>query len=554
MLQKTKKRLFVLIAGLVATAGTVTWLASAATPVRLYVSPAEQTAVANDSFSVAVRLYTPSTSVDYVRAYISYPADKLQVSSISAAGSAFSYQHEQSFDNTAGQIRLGRYSHGSAVNGDLLVATVTFQAKSSGDAVAAFQAASSVRLLSDAQQERLTETMPGQYKITGPAASSSSPAASVPNPSLSPNPNPAPVPSTPPATAIPPAQPSRSASESQSGQQGDDRPDGVTVPVKITILSRKREPVRDVQVTVDGLTQTTDHAGTVLFGLQPGVTVAQVKSGRTVKDFDITVEDTAAQQITLPGEQSFVFVLPQTGTVSAFFGGALVVPMGGLTAFIVSRRRKLQRIKVPVFGYAPATHLRKPRVQKQDPNLTLEVHPHQLAGASIIRAKHITALPKPSRPPAKKKQPAAILLPTKAKTIPVLPGGPPPPRAAPLAPLPTPPVSSPPAAVVQLPPAMPQPVAAPVASPPLAVPTIQEPLYPQPKGSKTPEWQLDIQRQLAKSRQAEKFEEPQDMFETADEQYHYDKKFGAVQPKTRIVKHIKHEPEDIKKASKKYLF
>lgn len=95
--------------------------------------------------SVQVRLNAGGDSVNAVSAYLSYPADKLDVAWVSP-GSAFSIEAEKSFGG--GIIKISRGSFGG-VSGNVNVATIGFRGKAAGQAGVSFIGGSAAPRLSD---------------------------------------------------------------------------------------------------------------------------------------------------------------------------------------------------------------------------------------------------------------------------------------------------------------------------------------------------------------------------------------------------------------------
>lgn len=586
MTHKTKKYKLLLLFVLLFIAASATWLVNASGTVKLYLYPASHTVTKNSTFTVAIRLNAVSTAVDYARAYMSFPTDKLQVVSISSAGSEFSYQHEQTYDNSAGTIKVARYSYGTTLTGDLLLSQVTFRAVNEGAASIVFTPDSTVRLISDASSEKLTSTSGGNYTVTG------TPASNTPAPSLStpsqPSPNPTPTPIDPSAPQSPPSnEPNQSTSITAPPDTITPQDEALpTVPVKIVVLSNDRKPVSNASVTINGLTQHTNENGTVHFVLAMGTTVAHVKADDVSKEFDLNIERaTDNQALTLPIEQSFVFVLPPGGTlVTGLFGAALLLPLGMITVFIVNRHRKTQRHPLAVFGYAPYSHLKKPRAAKhhhskiaEEPSVVQPTEPvsrpkktmghigHKIILGSRRSQRTITPVPATSKPKDVTTLPALA--------IPILPRhevpSPPPVKTIPKQ-TPEPKQETPilPKPVVETEATQSKdekPKAHNVVLPaPASTPRVH-PESPVDDTHRTPDWQQDIKRNLAKTQSHEKYVEPKDMFELAEEQFHYEDKFKKHLPpkQAEVTEQLEGEeaeaddPEridSVQNSHKKYLF
>ena len=162
---------------------SVLFISFAATPpTKLYLKPAAKSININTSFTVDV-LVQADKQVNYARAYLDFPAAKLQVTSVSASGSDFASQGEQTYNNTAGQVKITRYSS-TQKTGSLLVARVTFQTKQNGSAAVTFN--SSSRLTNGGAYggyypDLATSKDGGTYTITTP--SNPAPPATPPPPS-----------------------------------------------------------------------------------------------------------------------------------------------------------------------------------------------------------------------------------------------------------------------------------------------------------------------------------------------------------------------------------
>lgn len=116
---------------------------------------------------VRVILSTGGESVNGVSAYLSYPADKLQVTGISYGG-AFPIAAEGSFGG--GGIRISRASF-SGASGGLTVATIGFRGKAEGSATVSFIGGSAAARTSDSS-DSLSGTGGGTYTIVQGATTS----------------------------------------------------------------------------------------------------------------------------------------------------------------------------------------------------------------------------------------------------------------------------------------------------------------------------------------------------------------------------------------------
>lgn len=128
----------------------------------LYLSPGSTNISQGSTVSVSIGINTAGESVNGVSAYLSYPADKLEVASISYGGS-FSIAAEGSYGG--GGIRISRGSI-SGVVGNVNVATVGFRGKSRGTATVSFIGGSAAPRTSDSSDSlSLGASTGGTYKI-----------------------------------------------------------------------------------------------------------------------------------------------------------------------------------------------------------------------------------------------------------------------------------------------------------------------------------------------------------------------------------------------------
>lgn len=111
----------------------------------LYLSPASANIPAGTTVSVSVGINTAGESVNGVSAYLSYPADKLEVAWISY-GSKFDIAAEGIYGG--GSIRISRGSI-SGVVGNVNLATIGFKGKAQGAATVAFVSGSAAARSSD---------------------------------------------------------------------------------------------------------------------------------------------------------------------------------------------------------------------------------------------------------------------------------------------------------------------------------------------------------------------------------------------------------------------
>lgn len=111
----------------------------------LYLSPGGGTIYTGGVTSVQIRLSAGGDAVNGVSAFLSYPADKLDVAWVSAGG-AFAIDAERTYGG--GIIKVSR-GNINPVSGDVNVATIGFRGKSAGSAAVSFIGGSQAPRASD---------------------------------------------------------------------------------------------------------------------------------------------------------------------------------------------------------------------------------------------------------------------------------------------------------------------------------------------------------------------------------------------------------------------
>lgn len=139
----------------------------------LYFSPASRSVDVGNTFTVAIYVSSPTESMNAAAGTISFPDDKLQVTSISKTGSLFSlWAQEPSFSNSAGTVSFEGVVLNPGFTGNAgKILSVTFRARAAGSAVVRFSTASV--LANDGQGTNILATMgSAQFEIgnTGPVA------------------------------------------------------------------------------------------------------------------------------------------------------------------------------------------------------------------------------------------------------------------------------------------------------------------------------------------------------------------------------------------------
>ena len=143
-------------------------LASASFASTLSLSPSNTTIPQGSIVGVSVRLNTQGESINGVSAYLSYPKDLLEVSSITYGSSSFGIAAESSYGG--GAIRISRGSI-NGVAGNVGVATINFKGKTQGKATVSFIGGSGApRTANSTDSLALAGSTGGTYTIGPPKA------------------------------------------------------------------------------------------------------------------------------------------------------------------------------------------------------------------------------------------------------------------------------------------------------------------------------------------------------------------------------------------------
>jgi hypothetical protein len=157
----------------------------AAGAASLYLNPASGTYTTGQVVSVQIMVNTGGQPVNAVQADFTYPASKLQFSSIDGTGSVMSIDASSTGGN--GSVSIAR-GNTSAYTGTGLLATVRFTALASGSAPLTFSASSAVVRSTD--NTNVLGTMTGaNYTLASPATPTPTP---TPTPTAAKTPTPAP--------------------------------------------------------------------------------------------------------------------------------------------------------------------------------------------------------------------------------------------------------------------------------------------------------------------------------------------------------------------------
>jgi hypothetical protein len=140
-----KKRLQIYSLGLFLVGVFIFWcLPSLAQAATLYFAPSSGGAAIGSSFSVGVYASSPDQAVNAMAGYISFPADKLSVTSVSKSGSAVTlWVQEPTYSNTSGTVSFeGLIPNPGYTGSAAKLITITFQARTTGTAALSFSSGS----------------------------------------------------------------------------------------------------------------------------------------------------------------------------------------------------------------------------------------------------------------------------------------------------------------------------------------------------------------------------------------------------------------------------
>ncbi len=114
---------------------------AATNTVRLYVQPSSTSITVGSTVTLQIRLNKDSNShIDYTNAIVAYPAQLFEVTTISTSGSYFVENNGPSttYSNSAGSLQVRGSGATLPTQADVLVASVTFRAKTAGNAAIIF--------------------------------------------------------------------------------------------------------------------------------------------------------------------------------------------------------------------------------------------------------------------------------------------------------------------------------------------------------------------------------------------------------------------------------
>ncbi|MFH0936731.1 MAG: hypothetical protein V1808_00345 [Candidatus Daviesbacteria bacterium] len=129
----------------------------------LYLAPSKGSVGLGSTLTVTVRLAAGGDAVNAVSAFLSYPADKLEVAWVGYGGSSFSVQAESTYGGGIVKISRGSFS---PVTGNANVGTIGFRGKALGSATVAFIGGSAAPRASDSSDSlNLGGSSGGTYNV-----------------------------------------------------------------------------------------------------------------------------------------------------------------------------------------------------------------------------------------------------------------------------------------------------------------------------------------------------------------------------------------------------
>ena len=213
----------------------------------LYLTPNSARLLVGQTYAIQVRENSSTVSVNHVKTSLSYASSLLDLKAVSISGSPFNVV----LDDTGGSglISLDSETDNATLSGDQLVATIDFEALTSGQVSVIFSQSSAVMATSD-NLNQLGQLNDGIYALSAPAASPAPPSATstVPKPPVHVTPAPAQSsPSTPSATspATAPANVSPTPSPSVVTTQAPPSPAEKAKPHKVAAV---KQPSRKLPI------------------------------------------------------------------------------------------------------------------------------------------------------------------------------------------------------------------------------------------------------------------------------------------------------------------
>ncbi len=485
-------------------------------------SPSSQTVTNGGTFNVQVRAnvsHNDAGDDDGITVILAFPQSRLQVVSLSSAGSSFSPGAQQSFNNGNGRVNIFQNWNDTEPQGDLLITTITFRAVATGNATVSYAYAEVGNNDTPATSGETyavvapppSPTLPSPPPASPPPSSPSSPSSpaspkppSVSSPSGAPSSSPVLLP----GSSSTPTNPSTTPSGDSDSTDLDSDPFASlsALPVSLKVVDDKKRPVSKAKIVIGNKTYRTNAHGIANLSLIPKTYSATISNSKLTKTTSFTVKPVSIEVNSSPKTQTFIFTLSPAEP----FGAWLLIGGVGLAGLLVAgvfvliaRRRRRSQPSLPskkspstappvvegAFFSAPAPILApKPIPAKPMTSFTAQLDPVP------------TAQP-PTPPPAAQAPPKPFIDPTPPPKLTVEPLSSPPP--APVRPETIPaPTPAAPAPLPEAPPAAPNPEPLLTEDP--------EPTQPQPKPPRKQYNSVYLDE-----------EEPKDMFELAEEQFHY---------------------------------
>jgi len=197
-MEKTQKIKF--IASLVFTAVVFAVLPTVASAATLYFSPSSGEYAVGKTFSVSVYVSSADQAMNAASGVISFPSDKLEVTSLSKTGSIFTlWVQEPSFSNSAGTVNFeGIVLNPGFTGSNGKAITIAFRTKASGNTPLTFSSGSA--LANDGKGTNILtgmgdanfsigQVLPGAPEIVTPAETAGTPEAPVISSLTHPDPN-----------------------------------------------------------------------------------------------------------------------------------------------------------------------------------------------------------------------------------------------------------------------------------------------------------------------------------------------------------------------------
>ena len=154
--------------------------AKTAVAANLYLSPSSGSYLVGKTFSVSVFVSSSDQAINAASGIISFPPDKLMITSLSKSGSIFSFWvQEPSFSDSAGTVNFeGIVMNPGFTGAGGKIITINFKTKASGQATLNFSSGSI--LANDGQGTNILDSLgSAKFNITNPADIESAPAPSA---------------------------------------------------------------------------------------------------------------------------------------------------------------------------------------------------------------------------------------------------------------------------------------------------------------------------------------------------------------------------------------